>query len=264
VSATKPSSRASTKPVEDPRLSKRRAEVERSKTRRRLLISGAALGLVAIVAIAWFLVHSSLFSASSIKVTGKVHETKAEVIRAAGLEGSPPLISIDETAAASGIERLAWVKTAKISLHWPSSVTIALTERYPAAVLKHHGGYWLVDETGRVLDQLASQPAGVVLITGLHAHLHRIGGQLAPRALPALKVASSLPPAFRSQVAVVLAHPDGTISLALSAPVGVELGTTSQLGQKYRDVASVLASTTLHPGDVIDVSVPQASTITGP
>jgi protein involved in polysaccharide export with SLBB domain len=33
---------------------------------------------------------------------------------------------------------------------------------------------------------------------------------------------------------------------------------------KYRDVASVIAGATLHPGDVLDVSVPQAPTISGP
>jgi hypothetical protein len=52
--------------------------------------------------------------------------------------------------------------------------------------------------------------------------------------------------------------------LELSSPVSFVLGPADQLGAKYEDVASVIASTTMHAGDVIDVSVPQAMTVTGP
>jgi len=44
----------------------------------------------------------------------------------------------------------------------------------------------------------------------------------------------------------------------------VVLGPASDLSQKYEDVASVIARTTLHVGDVVDVSVPQAMTVSGP
>jgi len=56
----------------------------------------------------------------------------------------------------------------------------------------------------------------------------------------------------------------GWVTLHLDTPVSFVLGPASDLSQKYEDVASVIARTTLHIGDVVDVSVPQAMTVTGP
>jgi hypothetical protein len=53
-------------------------------------------------------------------------------------------------------------------------------------------------------------------------------------------------------------------AIQLTTPVTIELGQATDLTAKYKDIASVIAGATLHPGDVLDVSVPQASTITGP
>ena len=53
------------------------------------------------------------------------------------------------------------------------------------------------------------------------------------------------------------------MTLHLATPVSFVLGPASDLGAKYEDVASVIAHTTLHVGDVVDVSVPQAMTVTG-
>jgi hypothetical protein len=48
----------------------------------------------------------------------------------------------------------------------------------------------------------------------------------------------------------------------MTTPVVVDIGTTSQLSAKYEDVSSILAGAALHDGDVIDVSVPDAPTVT--
>jgi hypothetical protein len=47
----------------------------------------------------------------------------------------------------------------------------------------------------------------------------------------------------------------------MTTPVVVDIGSTSQLSAKYEDVSSILAGATLHDGDVIDVSVPDAPTV---
>jgi hypothetical protein len=50
----------------------------------------------------------------------------------------------------------------------------------------------------------------------------------------------------------------------MTTPIVVNVGTASQLPSKYEDVTSILAGASLHAGDVIDVSVPDAPTVTGP
>jgi hypothetical protein len=48
----------------------------------------------------------------------------------------------------------------------------------------------------------------------------------------------------------------------MTTPILVDLGSDSQLSAKYEDVSSILAAATLHNGDVIDVSIPKAPTVT--
>jgi hypothetical protein len=65
-------------------------------------------------------------------------------------------------------------------------------------------------------------------------------------------------------VADVQVAADGWVTLQLDSPVSFVLGPANDLYQKYEDVASVIARATLHVGDVVDVSVPQALTVSGP
>jgi hypothetical protein len=79
-----------------------------------------------------------------------------------------------------------------------------------------------------------------------------------------LEVASTLPPSFVAQVTAVTVEPGGWVQLSMTTPIEVDIGTATQLPAKYEAVSSILAGATLHAGDVIDVSVPDAPTVTGP
>ena len=60
----------------------------------------------------------------------------------------------------------------------------------------------------------------------------------------------------------VTVEPAGWVQLTMTTPIVVDLGSASQLSAKYEDVSSILAGATLHSGDVIDVSIPKAPTVT--
>ena len=77
-----------------------------------------------------------------------------------------------------------------------------------------------------------------------------------------LKVATTLPPSFAAQVTAVTVEPGGWVQLSMTTPIAVNIGSATQLTAKYEDVSAVLAGATLHAGDVIDVSVPDAVTVT--
>ena len=87
------------------------------------------------------------------------------------------------------------------------------------------------------------------------------GTWLAARDAAGLRVAGSLPVSFAAQVTGVTVEPQGWVQLAMTTPVLVNIGSASQLTEKYEDVSSILAGATLHNGDVIDVSVPDAPTV---
>ena len=253
-------------PKENSRLGARREAVASSKRRRRQIFAAVAGAIVLLGIGAWALLHSSIFSATSISVAGATHETSAEVIDAAGLSTHPPLISIQTSKAAAGVEALPWVLTASVSLQWPHSAHIEVVERTPVASIKMGHQVALVDSTGRIVSLTPSLPigSGTVLTRVPGLTIRPVGSWIGLAGEPAIHVAATLPPAFKGQVAKVIGFKDGTVSLRLTAPVTIQLGSSAQLAQKYRDIASIIAGATLHPGDVVDVSVPQASTITGP
>ena len=221
--------------------------------------------LVLLVALgAWALLHTRLFSATNVNVHGATHVTSAQVIDAAGLASKPPLISITTGSAAAAVEKLAWVKKASVTLAWPHSVTISISERTAIGAVAYHRRWLLIDRQGRILAAMKERPFNQPLVVPPALPTATPGRFLGNGAVPAALVAGTLPPAFRSQVAAVVGHKDGTVTLQLTTPITIELGQATDLTAKYKDIASVIAGATLHPGDVLDVSVPQASTITGP
>jgi cell division protein FtsQ len=256
--------RTSSNVVRDARLTQRSRHVQRAKTKKRLWIVGAILLVAGLGFGAWTLLHTSLFSAKNLKVVGAVHESTAQVLAAGSLANHPPLISIDAGASEAGIDRLSWVKSSTVTLHWPSSVAVSVVERQPIAAIAAIQGTALADETGRVLEISKTPVPGPVSVAVPAGTKVTLGSTLPARTLGALHVAATLPVAFKGQVATVQANHDGTVSLQLNTPVSVILGPATELSAKYQVIASVIAGATLHPGDVLDVTVPQASTVTGP
>jgi POTRA domain, FtsQ-type/Cell division protein FtsQ len=141
----------------------------------------------------------------------------------------------------------------------PSTTTT--TAPTPPTGPKGTAAWALVDGTGRVLADTPPPPAGLVHVVGAAAA--GAPGTMLAADRPALAVAASLPKAFAGQVTEVDATAGGQVTLKLTSPVTVNLGTTGQLSQKYEDVAAVLAGAPLTAGDVIDVSVPGSPVVTG-
>jgi cell division protein FtsQ len=246
----------------DPRIRARRTAVMKQQGRRRLVIAGVVLGVAVVLVGGWFLVHTPLFSARSVSVTGNVHESEAEVVSQAGLASHPPLLDIDTGAAAARLEKLPWVRSASVHVSWPDGVHIAVTEETPTFTVGTAAGTWeSLSNDGRVLEESATRPPGLLLLT-VPQTPGAPGTVLSAKDSPGLQVASTLPASFVGQVTGVTVEPAGWVQLALTTPIVVDIGTATELTAKYEDVSSILAGASLHNGDVIDVSVPDAPTVT--
>ena len=247
----------------DPRISARRATVRRDQGRRRLRLVIFAAGGLALLVASWFVIDSPLFSARHIAVTGNVHETAAQVVAQAGLASHPPLLDVDAGAAAARLEKLPWVRSASVEVAWPDSVRIVVTEEVPRLLVSVPGGSWAtLSADGRVLSVTpGAEPGGLLLMTVPQAP-GAPGTVLPARDDVGLRVATTLPASFVAQVTAVTVEPGGWIQLSMTTPIAVDIGTAAQLTDKYEDVTSILAGATLHNGDVIDVSVPDAPTVT--
>lgn len=211
--------------------------------------------------------HSRLFSATTVLVTGEHHETVRQIERAAGLLAAPPLLSIDTSTIELHLEAaFPWIATATASVNWPHTVRIHVVERRPVAVVAGKlGSFELVDLTGRRLGPARpSQSLPRIEYTASTGGPPTARGQVSGAAEPGLLVAATLPTAFAWQVAVIQVSAVGWVALHLDTPITFQLGPASDLLAKYEDIAAVIARTTLHAGDVVDVSVPQAMTVAGP
>jgi cell division protein FtsQ len=254
----------------DPRIRKRRADIQRSQGQRRLrLIVGAgAAGVLAVVVV--ILLHTGWFSAQAVTVTGAhPHTSDAAIVDASGLGRHPALIDVDPTATARRVEALPFIASARVSRRWPDGVAIEVTERVPVVQMAGPGSSWsLLDGNGRTLEVLSSQQPGLMVFTvhtagGSGIPPAPVGGSLPPAAGPGLTVCRTLPPAFAAQVVSVTVAPDGSISMALNSGITVLVGTTTDLIAKYKDIAAILAHGTLHATSTIDVTVPASPTVSG-
>ena len=213
----------------------------------------------------WFLLHSPLFSARSVTVTGNVHETAAQVEAQAGLAGHPPLLDVNTGARRRGDRAAALGALGLGHVSWPDGVHIVVAERGARTSSCSEPGGQLGDaERGRPgAGRRTARPPG------LHPARRCPQAPGAPGSVglrpgrAGLRVASTLPPSFAAQVTAVTVEPAGWVQLAMTTPILVDIGTATQLTAKYEDVTSILAGATLHNGDVIDVSVPDAPTVTG-
>ncbi|MGO9911213.1 MAG: cell division protein FtsQ/DivIB [Acidimicrobiales bacterium] len=241
----------------DPRIHERRVLVAREagRHRRRWLMAGV-LGVL-VVAGAFALVHSSLFGARHVEISGSAHTPDATIVRVAGLRGAPPLIDLSPAAIATRVESLPWVETAAVSVSWPSTVKIRLTERTPVATLRDEADSWAVtDPTGRVLEIVPTRPTSLpdIDVTGaVPPPGHRLPAKFAALA----RVAAAMPESMVPEILDVRWDSQGVVADLKSRIVAV-LGSASMLEDKFVALATVLAHGGLSGIGTIDLRVPAA------
>jgi cell division protein FtsQ len=256
-------STAKPRPRIDPRIEERRVAVRRQRGRKRLRLLLALLVLSGLLA-AFGALHSSLLSARQVTVHGTLHTPQAQILAVSGLVHHPPLIDVDPGRISARLERLPWVREAVVDKAWPDSVTITVSERKPVATVAREGQVALVDATGRVLAYERRAPpatVGLVLAGSGVAPPGAPGSRLGSLARPALRVAAELPVSLAAQVTAVSLSGSGAISLELSGGMIALLGSDTELGEKFEDLASVLGAVPLSAGDQIDLTVPSEPTV---
>jgi len=246
----------------DPRIRARKLAVQREAGRRRLRVIAVAVALVALAVTGLVLVHTSLFAARSIEISGALHEPRAEVLRVTGLASHPPLIDVNGAAAASSLERLPWVLSAHVSRSWPSGVAVRIVERRPVAYIPVSGRRnAVVDSTGRVLEDVAVPSPGLVALAGV-GPVPAPGGDLRPRDAALLGLARALPGSIAARVASIDASAtDGVVVRLVHGPL-VVLGSTAEIRQKIVSLATVLARVSLAGIVTIDLRVPASPVLT--
>jgi cell division protein FtsQ len=263
VGATKVRSRERATPA--PRRASVTAIEARPRRRgsRLLKFSLVALLVAATVVVAgeWVL-RQSYFRVQDVTFVGVHHEPLALVEAASGLEDHPTMMDVNSASLKANLVQFPWIKHVALVKRWPHTVVVTVTEAKAVAVAfgaKHVLQY--VDASGR---DLGAAPLHANYPTLRFVDPRNGSWPFAHAGRSAAYVASQLPPAFASQVSVITEDDHGRVELQMTTPVRFILGPPTQLHAKFVAIASVIAHTTLSPGDVVDATVPDELAVTGP
>jgi cell division septal protein FtsQ len=183
----------------DPRIQERLLAVRREEGRRRMRWVVGAVGAAFVILLGLGITRSPLFAVHHVRVTGGVHTSEADVMKVTGLGHHPLMLDLNTSLLSRNLEALPWVAQARVHRHWPSTVTIQVSERTPVALVAAGPGQLaLVDGGGRVLatgpaaaPSPPAAPAGAASAGAASAS----GGRVpAGRAAPPTTVAPGPPP----------------------------------------------------------------------
>ena len=204
-----------------------------------LLVAGGLL--------AWF---SPLMSVREIEVSGLSTVNQEQVLTALDVPEGTPLLRVDLDAAAARVAALPRVARVGVDRHYPSQLSVSVTERVPEVFLDKPDGTHLLDATG-VEFANAPPPPGVprLVLPAPSAD--------APLTKAALTVVVALPSPLRTQVEQVAPVSPLDVRFRLTGGRTVLWGAPDDLAHK----AAVLAALLSQPGKTYDVSSPDLPTV---
>jgi cell division protein FtsQ len=244
----------------DPRISRRRKAVARSKRRRSITRVLVAAGLLFSVWLAFF---SPLLAVREIRLSGATYTTAADVERIVGLDSSDNLLLLSTDEVTEAVLTLPWVKSADVERKLPGTVKLTVTEREPALTVALGEERYLVDRRGRVLAE-GQTADDLPVLAGLEVESPEPGQRFSSTELKtALAAFSSMPRSLRRDVRAVFAPTVERITFQMSDGIQVRYGAAEEMNSK-NEVLEVLLARLRAEGSTasyVDVRVPEAPAV---
>jgi cell division protein FtsQ len=234
-------------------LARRRGARPRSRRHRPLQL---AAGLLALIAVVWFLLAGPLLGVRTVQVDGVATLPADQVREAAGIEPGIPLLRVDVAAVEARIARLPQVSSVAVTRGWPNTVVVTVVERVPIAIVGEPGRRSLVDADGVLFDTVTGEPPAGVVPLDVAAP-----GPNDPATMAALAAVDALPAGIRRDIAGAAATSAEDISVTLTDGTLVRWGGPQASDRKAAALAALmerLAAGELSPVTTIDVSTPAA------
>ncbi|MFN2488233.1 MAG: cell division protein FtsQ/DivIB [Actinomycetota bacterium] len=247
--------------VTDPRLSRRRKAVQRSRRRRAMARSVVVASIAVLV---WAAFWSPLLSVRAVKVLGARHTTAGDVGSVAGLDPSDNLLLLSTSDVARRVSLLPWVKDVRVERMLPGTVKVSVTERRPSLTLETGAGRWAIDARGRVLTRGGAAPGGLPVLTAFEGAGIEPGSRLvAGPAASGLKAYRGLAPFLRRRVIGIFAPTVERVSFSLESGLLVRFGAAERVAAKNRVLRALLTRIESHGSSAayIDVRVPESPAI---
>jgi len=239
---------ASPSPSRSSRSRSRRSALRPRLTRRQQIYAALVVAVLVVAGLlVWF---TPLMAVREVQVQGLSSVSQGQVLTALDVPTGTPLLRVDLTAAAARVARLPRVARATVDRHYPSELTVSVTERVPMVFVNKPDGNHLLDATG--VDFATAPPTpGVPRLVLADPSPNN------PLTKAALAVVGALPDAVRTQVDQVAPASVLDVRLILARGRTVLWGAPDDLAHK----GAVLAALLSQPGKTYDVSSPDLPTI---
>lgn len=216
----------------------------------RVLVVGLAGAGVA----AWLLFASPFTTVTAVDVEGASAPWSAQVRSAAERELGTLLVRVDTDRVVARLQAVPGVLRASVSLRWPHTLVVRVTERRAAAAVRVAGGVRVFDAAGVDLGVRPGAP-GLPLLAVPAAALR------GPTVAAAVQVRESLPAQLRAQVVELgAANPDG-VWFVLRGGTRVVWGSPEAPADKAAALAVMLRVAPGGTAHRVDVSAPDAPAV---
>lgn len=134
----------------DPRLARRRRQVQEDSARRRLRWLVAILLLAVTAGLVVAVLQSSWFSIDTISVEGQERAPVLALLEEAGIEEGVSIVSVRTAGAVEKLRANPWVAEAEVRAVWPRTVEVVLVEHIPIAKVSAASG-WVISSSHGVV-----------------------------------------------------------------------------------------------------------------
>lgn len=210
---------------------------------------GAAAVLGVVTALVLVLYFTPLLGVRAVQVSGLTTLPEPQVLAEAGVPVGKSMLRVDTDEIGGRLRQDPRIAASTVSLSWPSTVQVEVTERSPAAFVQQPGGVRLADAQGVLFASAPAPPPGLLEL--------RMPKPDDASARAAMSVVSSLPPDLRSQVSTVDVSSPREVRLELAGNRQIVWGEANQADRK----AAVLPLLLTRPGHVFDVTSPVLPTV---
>jgi cell division septal protein FtsQ len=224
--------------------------------RRLLALAGLAIALVALYML-WFR-DSSLVAVKTVEVEGAA--TDGKLARAlTSVAQDMTTLHVRPAELEQAAEPFALVESVSADPSFPSTLTIHVNRRDPAALIGAGSGAVAVADDGTILRGLPAEDLELPRLPLDSApKRERLSGPVRDQVL----VLGATPGAIRPHVESSFNGEDG-VGVELAGGVELRFGDAVRAADKWRAAAAVLADPELGPLDYVDLRVPQRPAVGG-
>ncbi|MBE6021433.1 MAG: FtsQ-type POTRA domain-containing protein [Clostridiales bacterium] len=162
-------SNAVEKPQRDPAELEKRQAVRRKKRRRRrrIFLTLVILILAALLAfgVLIFIDKKGYADIETIIVEGNTHYDTVTVLETSGAVTGEGLLSVSDKDIRSNLEKLPYIKSAKITKQFPNTLKITVAERIPQYAV-YFGGFFVYLDDEYVMLEKSNDAGGLKIVEG--------------------------------------------------------------------------------------------------